>query len=184
MFLGINEKRGIKVLRGLRDLLGAGVHPTVRDAGLTEPEAQWLAQHQMIRLGDGLSWVKDRDKTPFEDRFVIAEITETALSHLASSGVSPQPVMQTKVKRASSYKKRTKPSNTLRLRLFQEAGHHCAFCPEKEPGSLEVHHIDGNRSNRDPLNLIMVCASCHAKITAGVISETDVRLKKRQLANA
>lgn len=92
----MTETRGIEVLSRLRDLLGAGVHPTVRDAGLTEAEARWLAQHQMITLGDTLSWVADRDKSPFEDRFVIAEITDTALSHLASSGSSPSPVVHTK----------------------------------------------------------------------------------------
>jgi 5-methylcytosine-specific restriction endonuclease McrA len=79
-------------------------------------------------------------------------------------------------------KKRTKLPNTLWGRLFQEAGHHCAFCDETVVSSLEIHHIDGNPSNNDFENLILACASCHKKITTGFISEADVRLKKRHLA--
>ena len=78
-------------------------------------------------------------------------------------------------------KKRAKPSNRLWGQLFQEADHHCAFCPETVVESLQIHHIDEDRSNNDFKNLIMVCASCHTKITGGVIVETDVRLKKYQL---
>ena len=92
----MDERRGIEVLTLLRDLLRADVHPTVRNAGLTEAEALWLASHRMILLGDKNSWVKDKDATPFEDRYEIAEITDAALSHLALSGLSPSPVMQTK----------------------------------------------------------------------------------------
>lgn len=84
--------------------------------------------------------------------------------------------------KSMSKNKRIKPSNTLWGRLFQEAGHHCAFCPEKEPASLQIHHIDENRSNNQIENLIMVCATCHAKITGRVIPESEVRSKKRQLA--
>jgi 5-methylcytosine-specific restriction endonuclease McrA len=78
-------------------------------------------------------------------------------------------------------KKRAKLSNTFWGKLFQEAGNHCAFCSEIEPSILQVHHIDGNPSNNDFTNLILACASCHAKITARIVSEADVRLKKNQL---
>jgi len=78
-------------------------------------------------------------------------------------------------------KKRIKVSNTVWGKLFQEAGHHCAFCPEAVVSSLEIHHIDGNPVNDDLENLMLVCASCHKKITTRVTSEADVRQKKRQL---
>ena len=81
-------------------------------------------------------------------------------------------------------KRRTKSSNTLWGRLFQEAGHHCAFCPETVIESLQLHHIDEDPSNNNFENLILACASCHTKITAGVILEADVRIKKRQLAKS
>jgi hypothetical protein len=92
----MNEKRRIEVLTLLRNLLGADVHPTVRDAGLTEEEALWLAQHQLILLGDSKSFVKEKDAIPFEDRFVIVEITDAALAHLASSEISSSSVSQVK----------------------------------------------------------------------------------------
>lgn len=168
----MNEKRGTKILSKLRDLLNANVHPTVRDAGLSEAEARWLVHHRLLTLGDKNTWSKDKGATPFEDRYEVAEITDTALSHLGSSSVSPLPAMK---------KKRTKPSNTLWGRLFQEAGHQCAFCPETVVESLQIHHIDGNPSENNFENLILACATCHAKITTGVIPEADVRLKKRQL---
>lgn len=36
----------------------------------------------------------------------------------------------------------------------------CGFVP-KDPCQLDVHHIDGNHSNNDPLNLKTLCANCH-----------------------
>ena len=34
---------------------------------------------------------------------------------------------------------------------------------------LDVHHIDGDRSNNDVSNLMVCCVWCHAKITRGII---------------
>ena len=79
-------------------------------------------------------------------------------------------------------RKRVKLPNTVWGQLFQEAGHHCAFCSEKEISCLQVHHIDENSSNNEFINLIIACASCHRKITTGIISAVEVRLKKEQLA--
>jgi 5-methylcytosine-specific restriction endonuclease McrA len=78
-------------------------------------------------------------------------------------------------------KARTRLSKTLEKRVFQEASSRCALCPESEVVSLQIHHIDGDPSNNAFENLILVCASCHTKITAGIISEEAVRLRKRQL---
>ena len=57
----------------------------------------------------------------------------------------------------------------------------CGFCPEQEIASLQVHHIDSDPTNNILENLIIVCATCHTKITGGVISEADVRTKKREV---
>lgn len=78
-------------------------------------------------------------------------------------------------------KKRTAVSRTLEKRVYQQAGSSCAFCSEADVASLQVHHLDENPSNNSFENLLLVCANCHTKITAGVLSEADVRLKKRQL---
>jgi hypothetical protein len=44
-----------------------------------------------------------------------------------------------------------------------------------------VHHIDGDRANSAPENLIATCASCHEQMNKGFISEADVRTTKRML---
>jgi hypothetical protein len=77
-------------------------------------------------------------------------------------------------------KKRTKLPKTLEKRVFQEAGSKCAFCPESEVVALQIHHIDDDPSNNEFPNLILVCAACHAKITGGVLSVEEVRLRKQR----
>ena len=37
--------------------------------------------------------------------------------------------------------------------------------PEK---LLDVHHVDGDRSNNDVSNLVVLCVWCHAKVTRGI----------------
>ena len=72
------------------------------------------------------------------------------------------------------------PSLTQK-QLFQEAASRCVFCRERDVSALQIHHIDSNRANDAFENLIVVCATCHAKITAGGIPESEVRQRKRQL---
>ena len=72
------------------------------------------------------------------------------------------------------------PARTKKL-IIQETGGVCAFCSETEVADLEFHHTLG-REGDDPHraeNIIYICKNCHGKITAGVISESDVVLKKR-----
>jgi hypothetical protein len=79
-------------------------------------------------------------------------------------------------------RKRALPSRTKKL-IFQEAGSQCAFCDERDVSTLEIHHIVSveNGGTEDPENLILVCSSCHSKITQYVISPADVVLRKREL---
>ena len=70
------------------------------------------------------------------------------------------------------------PSLTVK-RIFQEAASCCAFCNQAEVATLEIHHIDEEPTNNAVENLILVCSSCHSKITHGVISTADVYLQKR-----
>jgi len=78
-------------------------------------------------------------------------------------------------------KKRLTLSKTTEKRAFQQAASVCGFCPEHEIASLQIHHIDSDPSNNVLENLLVVCATCHTKITGGVISEADVRTKKREI---
>ena len=68
-------------------------------------------------------------------------------------------------------------------RVWQQSNQRCAFCTEAQVETLHIHHIkareDGGDNNVE--NLLLVCATCHEKITHGVISEADVITKKREL---
>ncbi len=81
-------------------------------------------------------------------------------------------------------KKRLSIPKSMEKRAFQQAGSRCSFCDEAEVAALQVHHIDGDPANNVLDNLLVACASCHAKVTWGIISETDVRARKRDLATA
>ena len=60
--------------------------------------------------------------------------------------------------KGKSYKRR--PSAMCRYQRYKTSV--CAFCGAGD--QLEVHHIDKNRKNDDPCNLITVCESCHQRI--------------------
>lgn len=49
----------------------------------------------------------------------------------------------------------------------------------KYPVILDVHHIDGDRTNNDVNNLCIVCPTCHAKIHRGIISVKRDKLFKK-----
>lgn len=74
---------------------------------------------------------------------------------------------------------RSKIPSLLQKQVFQEAASCCAFCNQAEVAALEIHHIDEQPSNNTLENLLLVCSTCHSKITYGVISEADVRMQKR-----
>jgi hypothetical protein len=42
--------------------------------------------------------------------------------------------------------------------VLKEYSHLCAICAEKDP---QLHHLDENRENNEPLNLIPLCPNCH-----------------------
>lgn len=51
-----------------------------------------------------------------------------------------------------------------RARLFLWCSRHCCFCGRACTTNMEIHHIDGNRSNKDEDNLIPVCFDCHGEL--------------------
>lgn len=74
---------------------------------------------------------------------------------------------------------RRKPPSMLTKRVFQEAAACCAFCHESDVAALEIHHIDENPANNVLENLLLVCSTCHSKITHGSISPAAVLTQKR-----
>lgn len=81
-------------------------------------------------------------------------------------------------------KPRKKPSQRRRALLQKEIHSACPFCSSQEVDTFEVHHINELPDDDSFENELMVCPTCHAKITAGTISRNDVYRKKYELAEA
>jgi predicted restriction endonuclease len=63
---------------------------------------------------------------------------------------------------------------------FETYGPLCAHCGFGIPDVLEVAHIDGNRDNNDPLNLVDLCPNCHKMHDLDLIStETIIQMRDR-----
>lgn len=61
----------------------------------------------------------------------------------------------------------------IRANIIERAGNRCELCdaenhkPHWKTGSkvvLTIHHIDGNKNNNNPLNLIALCQRCHLRL--------------------
>ncbi len=61
-----------------------------------------------------------------------------------------------------------------RALLQQEIDSRCPFCPSGDVGHFILHHIDEDPTNNDPRNLLMMCPTCHSKVTKGDISSCEV----------
>lgn len=79
-------------------------------------------------------------------------------------------------------KKRISIPNKIRALLQKEINSYCPFCSSQDVDHFEIHHIDENRVNNDFDNLIMICPTCHSKITKGDISMESV-IEKKLLLN-
>ncbi|MCX5801289.1 MAG: HNH endonuclease signature motif containing protein [Candidatus Eisenbacteria bacterium] len=55
-------------------------------------------------------------------------------------------------------KKRNQIPATVRKAVLKEFNHRCAVCGADRP---HLHHIDQDRSNNDPRNLVPLCPNCH-----------------------
>lgn len=57
-------------------------------------------------------------------------------------------------------------TDSLKNKIRDRDLHRCQFCGKTEKANgrvLDVHHIDSNPENCDPINLISLCKSCHIK---------------------
>ena len=70
-----------------------------------------------------------------------------------------------------------------KAQLQKEIGSICPFCPNEDVGVFQIHHIDENPSNNRFINLLLLCPTCHSKITKEDISKQDVIDKKKSLKN-
>lgn len=72
----------------------------------------------------------------------------------------------------------------VRAILQKEVGSVCPFCQNDDVGHFEIHHIDENPTNNEMGNLLLLCPTCHSKITKGDITSIDVYKKKLSLLTA
>jgi len=61
---------------------------------------------------------------------------------------------------------------------FEYHGRECAECGGTE--NIEVHHIDGDRRNNDPQNLLPLCQPCHRDVHRGNRKHLSDELKSRE----
>jgi hypothetical protein len=82
-------------------------------------------------------------------------------------------------------KNRTRIPNQAKIKaeLQREINSVCPFCENMDVGHFEIHHIDNVPSHNEPNNLILLCPTCHSKITKGDISQAEVIKKKNELIN-
>lgn len=55
---------------------------------------------------------------------------------------------------------------TLKKHLIADRSHCCELCKlntwNEQPIPIEVHHVDGDRTNNTQKNLMLLCPNCHA----------------------
>lgn len=73
--------------------------------------------------------------------------------------------------------------NKIRAILQQEINSKCPFCENLDVGHFQIHHIDENPDNNVEENLILICPTCHSKITKRDISIEEVVKIKSNLKN-
>jgi len=70
----------------------------------------------------------------------------------------------------------------LRRAIEVESGHACAVKGCSEHTYLEIHHIDQDRNNNNPQNLILLCDKHHKMAHNDVIDRKALRLYKAELS--
>lgn len=84
-------------------------------------------------------------------------------------------------KRKISTRKRI--PNKTKMLLQKEISSECPFCESTDVEHFQIHHIDENPSNNSFENLLMLCPTCHSKITKGDIEQNEVVYCKERLKN-
>lgn len=77
-------------------------------------------------------------------------------------------------------KQRTKipQLNKVRSILQKDIDSICPICASDDVEHFQIHHMDENPSNHHLDNLILICPTCHSKITKGDISREEVKRYK------
>ncbi len=78
-------------------------------------------------------------------------------------------------------KRKSIPAKT-KAKLQKEIKSECPFCGNEDVEHFQIHHIDENPSNDVFDNLLLICPTCHSKITKGDINSEVVLQKKISLS--
>ena len=87
------------------------------------------------------------------------------------------------VKDVAVQKKRTRIRDKTRVAVLKEYHHKCAF-GHVNPPAPELHHIDGDPSNHDPLNILPLCPNCHSQNLNPRMLSVFRKYKKREIFSA
>jgi len=72
-------------------------------------------------------------------------------------------------------------SQKMKMLLQREIGSECPFCANQDVDHFQFHHIDEDPSHNELVNLLMLCPTCHSKITKGDIPQSEVDRVKQKL---
>lgn len=81
-----------------------------------------------------------------------------------------------------SLKKRPIIPYKVKTLLQKEINSECPFCKNEDVDHFQIHHIDNNPENNQSQNLLMLCPTCHSKITKNDISHAEVLKMKNSLS--
>ncbi|SMD32755.1 HNH endonuclease [Reichenbachiella faecimaris] len=68
--------------------------------------------------------------------------------------------------------------------LQKEIESKCPICDSSDVEHFQIHHIDENPSNNNISNLLLICPTCHSKITKGDLDRIYIEQLKYQVLNA
>lgn len=106
-----------------------------------------------------------------------AEFSEQQFNNAAMTATGKRPH-----KRKTSPTRKTIPQK-MKMLLQREIASTCPFCDSSDVDHFHFHHIDENSENDNISNLLMLCPTCHSKITKGDINRAEVETKKEEVSN-
>lgn len=73
----------------------------------------------------------------------------------------------------------------IKKKIYQESGMVCPMCGEEDVATFEIHHIKpiSEGGETEERNLILLCSSCHSKVTHGGIKKSNILKLKQSLHN-
>lgn len=68
----------------------------------------------------------------------------------------------------------------IKAQLQKEINSECPLCGNTDVACFEFHHIDNNRTNDRPENILMLCPNCHSKYHKGYVTKAQIIRAKEE----